>query len=257
MNLFVLEGPIDAIFVKTILCWHFGRTFNKQNIRNVIVDDFNKRIPRKRGVNILKEYLTTNYYYFYIKETLYGLIIYGDNGRKTIIELVLPTLVFDIIQNTPEPNELRLFTILDEDGRQLNSTIDEIFSKLDNQLARKGWNDKYNIGLIQMDKTIKVTAIRDTRYSIVIKVFQIPSSLEIQLVHRGVQKLRISRKQKQKLLKIDPHEALRQIADLVGINRDKLIEKSVLDQWFIGEEWYKNLLNEISTFCKLKLIRKI
>ncbi len=252
MNVFILEGVNDAIFISSLLERHFNVSISQDNV----IIDLEYKLPLNRGINILKDYLTTNHLYFKIKNTFRGLIIYGDNGKNTVIKYILPTIIFDTLEKLPEPTELRILTILDEGGVGTDVQLNKIFQILSNKISKNfDWSRRYTILSLKNKDLLKIFPQSDTRYVITIKLFQIPGSLEYQIVHEAINNLNIRKQQKEKILRRDLHEAIMEITNLFGIDKEAFIKKSIDEQWFKSRIWYNNLLDEIANFCNLTKVR--
>jgi len=249
MNVFILEGENDAVFTSSLMCWHFRHPIPA----DATIIDSKYSLSIKRGINILKEYLVNNHYYFKIKDTLGGVIIYGDNGKETVIQHILPTLVMDTIRRIPEPEKLYLLTILDGEGIEKSNQIAKISQNLHNKISKNHWEDRYNIEINH--EFIKIIPTRDYRYAIIIKLFQIPQSLEYQIVHEAITTLNISKRKRRMILNDEPHQALREIQDLMHLSKEELIKECIEKEWFKDKSWYINLLEDISTFFKLDRVR--
>jgi len=101
---------------------------------------------------------------------------------------------------------------------------------------------------ILCDEHVRAFSERDSRYSIEINLYLIPQSLEKNLVRTALQSLKISESKKRELTEKDPHRALREIADMLGISLDTLIRKSVDENWFSDSTWFNELLTCLRDF---------
>ncbi len=229
MKVFVLEGHNDIIFMETILREYFS------------LEEFPKTHDREfqRSINILRRRLLNQKEYHWIK-TNFGFMVYGDNGRRTIINKVLPRLVSDIIGKIADPVEL--FVVLDEDEKPLQKTIKVIYQKL--QEKQIPYTD---VSLLPEDKIVVKSSI-DSRYQMVIKIYLIPESLEKQLVKCALSEIKLPSRKKTDLLSMDPHDALREIADILDMPRDDIIRDIVVRHGFCEYEWFLEFITEINQF---------
>lgn len=243
MITFVSEGLNDAIFVSAILEHYFDVKIEEN--KNMIVDKPHL-LTVKRGVNVLKNYLTTKHYFLNIKKTFCGLMVYGNNGKKTVINHVIPTLVFDIIERLPQPEILKLFVLLDSKIKcnEIQRIQHILKEKLRNNLS---WQSRYVITCSGKNE-IKIEPTSDPRYSIIVKVYLIPLSLEDQLV----KKAKTIYKNRVKFCESNVHRMLEKIAEEIDLPKTEFIKKSVYEKWFINEYWYTRLLEEIKRFCEFK-----
>jgi hypothetical protein len=247
MIIYIGEGENDAIFISSVLEKHFDiKKENLENCQFIVIDDNKKIIKKKMGINVIHDYLTKEYGFNFIKST-YNLLIYGDNGRPTVIDKILPKML-DIIGNTPEPTNIKILCILDEGGINLNITIQEIINKLKDRANNR--SDEFII--INNKDNITLQTKDDCRYSIDIHVFQIPDSLEVKIVRKGVDVFNVRGKQRKRLLNNDPHDSLNEIAKNNNLTKEQLIEKSVFEDWFINDSWYQDLINKILSLNEFK-----
>ena len=175
--------------------------------------------------------------YRYLKEN-FGFIVYGNNGKATVISKILPRFAYDVIRKVPE--KLALFIILDEDGTPLSQTLTQICKSIK---AKK----IPHVNVVCRD-TIYLFSEVDNRYSIELKIFLIPISLEKNLVNTAIEHVKITQKQKEKVLREDPHEALQQLSQLFEISKNDLIRKSVEKDWFNKSPWFIKLISELKDF---------
>ena len=231
MNVFILEGIIDVVFVKSLLEHHFSV--------GTVPTAHDKKF--QRGINILRRKLLNPKEYHYIK-TNFGIIVYGDNGKQTIIYKVLPRIVQDMMGKIPE--ELKFLVILDEDGVPLNKTIEKIQKEI---ISRAIPNTKIQ-PLGDSPNELSIVSTVDESYKLRIHVYLIPYSLERQIVSKGVDFIRIPSRNRGELLNDDPHNALEKIAETMKVSKDELIQRSVTEKWFEAEPWYNNLLAVIERF---------
>ncbi|WP_456396057.1 hypothetical protein [Thermococcus sp.] len=229
MKVFVLEGHNDIIVMDTILRKYFS------------IEKFPRAHDRefRRSINILRQKLLNQKEYHWIK-TNFGFIVYGDNGKQTLISKVLPRLVSDIIGKIAEPVEL--FVILDEDGIPLQRTTEDIYQKLQKRRILYA-----QISFLSQNEVIIKSSL-DSRYQIIIRVHLIPESLEKQLVKCITSKINLPPKKRADLLNMGPHEALNDIAGMLGTSRDTLIRNVVIHYRFCEYEWFHTLLAEIQHF---------
>lgn len=243
IRIYMGEGPIDAYFISSIL--DYFNEINYDEIKNhykfMIIDDNKKLLNNKRGINTIHDYLTKEYIYYKIKNT-YKLLVYGDNGKDTIIDNVLPTF-FKIIGNTPEPINMKILSILDEDG--VSSEI--VLNKIHEKLNARGLNIEEEFNIQSHNGYILIQIKEDIRHSVEIFVFQIPDSLEKQLVRKSIDKFNISKNEANKLLSKDPHDSLKIIRERKNLEVEEFVKKVISENWFEGEEWYKDLINFIQT----------
>jgi len=235
MNVFVLEGFNDLIFIKTLLEYHFNKS------RFPTPHD----IKFKKGINRLIKMLRDPREYNYIK-TSFGVIVYGDNGKQNVISKVLPRLILDLLGKIPD--ELRFLTILDEDDVPLSQTLRKIHKELvDRCIPDAEIQDRTS-------NEILIVSLANDRYKIQIRVNLIPKSLEKQIVIQSLRfiNLNLPNKEYKKLLEDDPHDALENIANMKSITKDELIKKSVKDKWFEDNSWYISILREIEDFFCFK-----
>lgn len=229
VKVFVLEGHNDIIVMDTILREYFSfEKFPQAHDREF-----------KRSINILRQKLLNQREYHWIK-TNFGFIVYGDNGKQTLINKVLPRLVSDIIGKIAEP--VKLFVILDEDGTPLQKTTEDIRQKLQKRRIPYA-----QVSLLSQNEVVIKSSI-DSRYQIAIRVHLIPESLEKQLVKCITSKINLLPKKKSDLLNMDPHEALKDIAGMLGTSRDDLIRDVVMHYKFCEYEWFLTLITEIQRF---------
>ncbi|EHR79673.1 hypothetical protein OCC_08999 [Thermococcus litoralis DSM 5473] len=228
MNIFVLEGFNDLVFVKALLEFHF----DKERVPTAHDTHF------QRGIASLMKMLRNPREYRYIK-TSFGVIVYGDNGKQNVISKVLPRLVRDLLGKIPE--EIRLLTILDEDGVPLSQTLRKICKEITNRRIPDARIQN------STSNEILIVSTANDNYKIRIRVYLIPQSLEKQIVSQSVHFTEVHQKYGT-LLEDDPHDALENIAGIIGITKDELIGKSVKEEWFREELWYTNLLKEIEDF---------
>ncbi|GEM_PF-2207622 len=241
MNVFILEGKNDAIFLMQLLNKHF-----KFEDSPVFIDKGNYR----KGINNLRCILLNKSKYNFYK-TNYGFIIYGDNGKQNVVQKVLPRLVQDTFGKISE--ELKFLIILDQNGESKK----DIMTKIRNNVIKKLVNIPYANLEESEDNILYIYSEKDPQYRIIVQLlFLVPMSLEAQLRKKCLEKLKkeVSRCQKDKLLQKEPHEALDELAQLMGINMDELIRKSVIEGWFNNETWYITLLEKISQICNFTKI---
>lgn len=239
MNVLVLEGLNDVAFFKAFLNKHFSK-----NIFPSFVDKTNKK-GFKKAINELRKLLLNNNYYKYVKAN-FGLIAYGNNGKINIIRKVLPRLVQDILGKVRD--ELKFFVVLDENGDTISNTV----MNVEKEIKKKSIPFS-EIRRISNDK-LCVVSTKDAEYRIIIQLFLIPKSLEIQVRDKCLEKIgnQLSKTRRQQLVMKPPHKALEQLADIMNLgNKESLIKHSVNKNWFDDEEWYRELLNKFSSFCVL------
>lgn len=231
MNVLILEGIIDVVFVRSLLEHHFS------------VDTVPTAHDKKfqRGINILRRMLLNPKEYHYIK-TNFGIIVYGDNGKQTIIYKVLPRIVQDMMGKIPE--ELKFLVILDEDGVPLNETIE----KIQKEITSRALPNTKILPSRDLPNEFSIVSTVDESYKLRIHVHLIPHSLERQIVSKGINFIRISSRSRDKLLDDDPHSALEKIAKEMKVSKDKLIKISITEKWFEAEPWYNDLLDVIREF---------
>jgi len=226
MKLIILEGHNDLIFISTIIHQILERkNFPKYDHRN------------GRGFQEILRNILHPGKYSYLKEN-FGFLVYGDNGKNTVISKILPRCAYDIMGKIPE--RIQMLTILDEDGVSFSHTINQICEniRLKNIPHTR----------ILCDEHVRAFSERDSRYSIEINLYLIPQSLEKNLVRTALQSLKISESKKRELTEKDPHRALREIADMLGISLDTLIRKSVDENWFSDSTWFNELLTCLRDF---------
>ena len=229
MKVFVLEGHNDMIFMETILREYFS------------FEEFPKTHDREfqRSINVLRRRLLNQKEYRSIK-TSFGFIVYGDNGKQTIINKVLPRLVSDIIGKIPDPVEL--FVVLDKDGTPLKKTVNTIYKNLKEKRI-----SHTDVSILSKDRIVVKSSI-DSRYQVIIRVYLIPESLEKQLVKCALSEIKLSSKKKRDLLSMDPHDALREISGMLNMAQDDIIGGIVVRRRFCRYEWFLEFIAEIKQF---------
>lgn len=240
MDVYIVEGKYDVYFLVSILKRHFDISVEDLLDYKLVLADKSSNKEFNRKINAVINYLTTDSYYHFIKAT-FGFIVYGDNGRETVIELVLPSIIFEVIEAIPVPEEVTIVTILDSDGVTLQKTIEMIRRRLENEIKRNHWD--YQIS--KLEEGIKISSVEDYRYSILVQIIQIPESLEKQLINKSLDKLGLSEKQKNNIPGRDVHDALKYVSTIAGISVEDLVKKSVFEKWFDGEIWYNGLVQKI------------
>jgi hypothetical protein len=252
MIIYIGEGKNDAIFISSVLEKHFDiKKEDLENYQFIVIDEYKKlqnrrhvKISMNNGINKVVSYL--KYQFCFIRDT-YNLLVYGDNGRETIIKWILPKML-EILGDTPPEEKIKILCILDEDGTNLNITIQEIINKLKNRANSR--SDEFIIN--NNEDYVTLQTKDDYRYSIEIHVFQIPDSLEVRIVRKGIDVFNIRGKQRIDLLNNDPHDSLNEIAKMSNISKEQLIERSVFEEWFRNDSWYQNLINKISSLNEFK-----
>ena len=125
-------------------------------------------------------------------------------------------------------------------------------SELINKLKNRANNRSDEFIIINNEDHITLQTNDDCRYSIDIHVFQIPDSLEVKIVRKGVDVFNVRGKQRKRLLNNDPHDSLNEIAKNNNLTKEQLIEKSVFEDWFINDSWYQDLINKILSLNEFK-----
>ena len=228
MEMIILEGHNDLIFIETIS----DKIFN--------ISKFLRYSDKKGYVNMMGSILNENKYQ-YLKEN-FGFIIYGDNGKTTVVSKIIPRFTYDVIRKIPE--KLTVFTILDEDGTPLDYTIKQICK-----------NIKYrNIPHVNIscERVIYISSDIDDSYAIEFNLYLIPQSLEKNLVAASLEHIKIKQIQKEKLMHEDPHKALNQLAMILGISKDDLIRKSIREGWFNDSPWFTELIDNLEKILQIE-----
>ena len=223
MNVIILEGRNDLIFIETL----FNKIFK--------IHRFVKYGHKKsRGYREMMDCILNENKYNYLKEN-FGFVIYGDNGKTTVISKIIPRFTYDVIRKIPE--KLTVLVILDENGTSSHYTIEQICKNI------KSKNIPY--ANISCGRTIYVSSDIDSSYAIELKVYFISQSLEKNLVAASLEHIKIKQILKEKLMYEDPHKALNQIAMILGISKDDLICKSIIEGWFNDTPWFTKLIDNL------------
>ena len=229
MNVIILEGHNDLIFIETL----FNKIFKMH--RFVKYDH-----KKGRGYREMMESILNENRYHYLKEN-FGFIIYGDNGKTTVISKIIPRFTYDVIRKIPE--KLTVLVILDENGTPLHYTIKQICKNI------KSKNIPH--ANISCGRTIYVSSDIDSSYAIELKVYFISQSLEKNLVAASLEHIKIKQIQKEKLMHEDPHKALNQIAMMLGVSKDDLIRKSIIGGWFNDSSWFTELTDNLKEIVEV------
>jgi hypothetical protein len=223
MKLIVCEGKHDAEFIKAVIDQHFG-------CPNCVVSDEGYG-RRTRGYKKLQELLLHNFDY---TSKTFSVIVYGDNGRQTLINKVIPHLAFDLFRKVT----VQILVVVDDDGAQHTQIVESIKCSISRKFG--------NLARVSVVTTKIEILSRATNDKMIIECFFIPRSLEIQVVEAFIPL--IPKKKAQKLHGLSPHEAVNKIAEFLGVKMIELFRKVVEDGLLTDKDWYSNFKRKIESF---------
>lgn len=169
-------------------------------------------------------------------------IIISDDGHDLINKYV-PLIIrryFGKSYYDWTPETLHYIVLKDSDGSDHKYLLDNYRNSISStiQAANVGEVSFY---LDEKDYTITLTSKKDDRYSFQFHFVFIPPSFEKCLVAKSFEKNRQLSKYKDDIERMDPHDALTEIAKHLGIDKESLIRNSVSQGWFCEEDWYMSL----------------
>jgi len=170
-------------------------------------------------------------------------IILSDNGHD-LVKKYIPKIIREYFA-AYTPVNLHYVVLKDSDGSDHRYLLENYHHTISEIIRAK------NMNYVDFDKdednyTITLTSKIDARHSFHFHFIFIPQSFEKSLVAKSFEKNRQLSRYKNDLERIDPHQALTEIANHLDINKETLIRNSVLQGWFREEDWYVTL---VQSFC--------
>ena len=223
MNSLICESNYDRIFLSEVIRKYFIPNYEPHEVKTTELSGLQEAIRCK----------------------ITKIIIYGDNGKLTISDLIIPRLVLEIVGIRPD--NFSFIVILDSDGELDTERLKKVKGNIDQFLQAKR-RTNYNHSVDEQNVCILLSSNNDTRYIVKFRFFLIPVSFERQLITKAVENCRsvISQNRRKHLQDMDPHIALNEIAKALKISKEELIRKSVNENWFGNEDWFKKMISMIS-----------
>ncbi|WP_153015911.1 hypothetical protein [Methanofollis ethanolicus] len=165
-------------------------------------------------------------------------IILSDNGHD-LISKYIPKIIREYFAAFT-PLNLHYVVLKDSDGSNHRFLLGNYYDTISEIIRAKNMNN------VDFDKnedncTITLTSKQDSRHSFQFHFIFIPQSFEKSLVAKSFEKNRQLSKYKDDIERMDPHDALTEIAKHLGIDKESLIRNSVSQGWFREEDWYMTL----------------
>lgn len=171
------------------------------------------------------------------------IIILSDNGHD-LINRYVPYIIrsyFAVFM----PLELHYIVLKDSDESNPKSLLRSYYRRISDSLQSKGMKC-VDLKIHEDDYTITLTSEQNPHHSFHFHFIFVPPSLEKKLVSKSFENNRsLLRRYKARIENMGPHEALDEIARHLGINKENLIRKSVLEGWFHEEDWYVTLVQSV------------
>ena len=194
---------------------------------HVIPDNKIDKLQRALGSNCLNYMINQ-----------YALMIYGDNGKPTIIDKVLQRVIVDTLGKYRD--NIHITIILDDDGVSYTDLKNNVLNKLQSISKDKS---KFNpLSDFEEDNGSFIMKHPRSRGTLIIKLSTIPLSLEYQVAEKMVG---VTCPHNSGILNNGARDALKYLVkEYYDGNEEKLIRDSATQ--FVGEIWVKEILRSIS-----------
>lgn len=182
----------------------------------------------------------------------YKCVIYGEGGKRKLFERVIIPCVQEVFGRKGLKHHF--FVVADADGADPDHLC-SIYYKAITENIRSRKTTRYSCRRRNGDSCHVFYSPHDERYQCIVKTAHLPTSLENELVLKGVDKFRgkISKKTQENILNMPIHDALRSLSAHVGLTVEDFIKQSVNEEWFIDEPWFTEINHGLSSFLGIEL----
>jgi hypothetical protein len=227
LNYLICEGKYDLVF--------FEELINKKLKMTCCPVNSNMK-------ELQKIFGSSSDYY----NVTFNWVIYKDNGKDEIKKIVLPRLIID---NHGKSNKIHFLVVLDDDYQEHNEIIESFYSKVVEIINGKNVPN-FTSDVSSEKQCITTKNTRNDQCIIFFKFFMVPTSLDKIIVDKTLEKFPtdFSANEKEILRRDDPHESLKKISKKIDLSKDKIIQESVIFDWFIEDSWYQQLNKILQTW---------
>lgn len=220
MNVILCEGKTDT--------WFFDEIFKSH------IDEQIYAIPDKGMKQLQKLYAGNCFEHIMSK---FALIIFGDSGRPTIYDKVLPRVAIDMLGRFS--NDIYISIILDDDGTEYENLEKIVLDSV--KLVSKNPLKSTHSPIFEENDGLFVLKSSKSRGTLNVNLLTVPISLEEQIVDKFI---RIKYHYDHKILENSPHYAIDFIANkYYGGNKEKLVRDA--SALLKNEIWVKQIVDYI------------
>jgi len=182
----------------------------------------------------------------------YKCVIYGEGGKKKLFERVIIPCIQEIFGR--KGFEHHFFVVADADGADPDYLCSKYYDAIaENTRSRK--TTRYSYRRQNGNSCYVFFSPRDERYQCIVKTTHLPTSLESELVLKGLDVFRdnIAKKTQENIHDMPIHDALKVLSLHVGLTVEGFIKQSINEEWFIDKPWFTEISRELSSFLGIEL----
>ncbi|MDO8871846.1 MAG: hypothetical protein Q7V05_03835 [Methanoregula sp.] len=177
--------------------------------------------------------------------------IFGEGGKKKLFDRIIIRLVGETFGKhdfSNMGNTHHFFVVMDADGVQTTVLCSDYCQTIRHNIRSRG-TSRFSCKRPDNTDSYDFYNKKDTRYRCIVDTSHVPTSLEKELVRKGIEKIQKNRTKIAADLRImDPHLALKKLAEILGLSVDQLILHSVQENWFTQENWYKEICIKLESY---------
>ena len=220
LNIILCEGKTDT--------WFFDEIFKNH------IDEQIYAIPDKGMAQLQKLYDGNCFEYI---RSQFALIIFGDSGRPTIYDKVLPRVAVDMLGRFSD--DIYISIILDDDGTEYENLEKKVLDSV--KLVSKNRLKFTHSPIFEENDGLFILRSSKSKGTFTVNLLTVPISLEEQIANKFIG---INYRHDHKILENGPHSAIDFIANkYYSGDREKLVRDA--SAFLKNEIWIKEIVNYI------------